>query len=172
MSPGSWSRLVIPLKWLREGGADMKARSPPAYPFIRRVPMDLAISRIAPEPKPRKACRACVSSTGKGRPRRCWHAHSRSACARARMRAIRHHRSARGHYAARRLERALSFATCPSRPPLGELAGNPPQPAKHWAGVRDATAPARRASRVRGWNRPDATQSAEDCLYLDVHTPL
>lgn len=55
-------------------------------------------------------------------------------------------------------------------PPIGAQRWRSPQPAPHWRGVRDATQPApacMQASVPRGSGGMD-----EDCLYLNVMTPL
>jgi para-nitrobenzyl esterase len=61
-----------------------------------------------------------------------------------------------------------------AQPPLGELRWHEPLPAKTWAGVRDAIrfgAPC--AQPVLGdWNRHDAETGEEDCLFLNVITPV
>ena len=61
-----------------------------------------------------------------------------------------------------------------AQPPLGELRWHEPIPAKPWDGVRDATtfgAPC--AQPVLGdWNRRDAETGKEDCLFLNVLTPV
>jgi len=61
-----------------------------------------------------------------------------------------------------------------AQPPVGELRWRESLPAKPWAGVRDANAyGAPCAQPVLGdWNRHDAETSAEDCLYLNVVTPV
>ncbi len=61
-----------------------------------------------------------------------------------------------------------------ARPPVGPLRWRPPVPARPWKGIRDATsfgAPCPQP--VLGeWNRRDAEGSREDCLYLNVITPV
>ncbi len=56
--------------------------------------------------------------------------------------------------------------------PVGELRWRTPQAPTAWRGTRAATqhaAPCLQAS--VGWNREDSARSAEDCLFIDVHTP-
>jgi len=61
-----------------------------------------------------------------------------------------------------------------AQPPVGDLRWHEPLPAKPWTGVRDATtfgAPC--AQPILGdWNRRDAEASKEDCLFLNVMTPV
>ena len=61
-----------------------------------------------------------------------------------------------------------------AQPPLGVLRWHDPVPAKGWTGVRDATAfGAPCAQPVLGdWNRHDSETSKEDCLFLNVMTPV
>ena len=61
-----------------------------------------------------------------------------------------------------------------AQPPVGELRWHEPLPAKSWPGIRDAAAfGAPCAQPVMGeWNRRDAERGAEDCLYLNVVTPV
>jgi len=60
-----------------------------------------------------------------------------------------------------------------AQPPVGALRWREPLPAKPWRGVRDANAfGAPCAQPVLGdWNRHDAENSSEDCLYLNVNVP-
>jgi para-nitrobenzyl esterase len=61
-----------------------------------------------------------------------------------------------------------------AQPPVGALRWHEPLPAKPWSGIREARlfgAPC--AQPVLGdWNRHDAERGQEDCLYLNVITPL
>jgi para-nitrobenzyl esterase len=61
-----------------------------------------------------------------------------------------------------------------AEPPVGDLRWREPVPAKPWHGVRTAAkygAPC--AQPVLGdWNKLDANFSSEDCLYLNVVTPV
>src|SRR4051812_8801472 len=55
-------------------------------------------------------------------------------------------------------------------PPGGTLRWQPPRPATRWAGVRDATRLAPNCAQPAG---PFGTPStSEDCLYLNVYTPI
>lgn len=56
-------------------------------------------------------------------------------------------------------------------PPVGSLRWKAPQPAKHWAGVRDAS---KLSSACPQQDNPEAPggSTAEDCLYLNVTTPV
>ena len=57
-------------------------------------------------------------------------------------------------------------------PPIGGLRWRPPQPAKGWSGVRDATRFGGRCVQGSGWD-PGYEQPIlnEDCLYLNVYAP-
>ncbi len=61
-----------------------------------------------------------------------------------------------------------------AQPPVGDLRWHAPLPVKSWTGVRTAGsfgAPC--AQPVMGdWNRHDAETSKEDCLFLNVMTPV
>ena len=61
-----------------------------------------------------------------------------------------------------------------AEPPIGELRWHEPVPPKPWTGVRDAsTFGAPCAQPVLGdWNLRDAEFSKEDCLFLNVITPV
>src|SRR5271167_4212055 len=61
-----------------------------------------------------------------------------------------------------------------AQPPVGELRWHETVPAKSWTGVRDAAAfGAPCAQPVLGdWNKHDAETSKEDCLFLNVITPV
>ncbi len=61
-----------------------------------------------------------------------------------------------------------------AQPPVGDLRWREPLPAKPWTGVRDATtfgAPCAQAI-LGDWNRHDAETSKEECLFLNVMTPV
>jgi len=63
-----------------------------------------------------------------------------------------------------------SFKNIPfAAPPVGDLRWRPPQPAKAWTGMRDATAYGPMCMQMRQVT-PDVKQS-EDCLTLNVWTP-
>ena len=63
-----------------------------------------------------------------------------------------------------------SFKNVPfAAPPVGDLRWRPPQPAKAWTGVRDATLLGPTCFQMRQVT-PDVRQS-EDCLQLNVWTP-
>ena len=63
-----------------------------------------------------------------------------------------------------------SFKGVPfAAPPVGDLRWRPPQPAKPWTGVREATAFGPQCMQMRAVT-PDVNQS-EDCLTLNVYTP-
>ncbi|HSS95698.1 MAG TPA: carboxylesterase family protein [Terriglobales bacterium] len=72
------------------------------------------------------------------------------------------------------LDGGANFLGVPyAQPPVGNLRWHEPVPPKSWSGVRDAKefgAPC--AQSVYGdWNRRNAENSQEDCLYLNVLTP-
>ena len=61
-----------------------------------------------------------------------------------------------------------------AQPPVGKLRWRPPLPAKHWSGVRNATAFSASCMQPmlnNDWNRYDVEHGREDCLYLNVITP-
>lgn len=61
-----------------------------------------------------------------------------------------------------------------AQPPLGALRWHEPMPGKSWSGVRDATTfgtPCAQAV-LGDWNRHDAETGKEDCLFLNVITPV
>jgi len=59
-----------------------------------------------------------------------------------------------------------------ARPPIGDLRWRPPQPLR-WTGERAASAPGPACLQAPlGWNDKDAARSSEDCLYLDISTPV
>ena len=60
-----------------------------------------------------------------------------------------------------------------AQPPVGDLRWRAPLPAKRWPGVRDASkfgAACPQPLLSGAWNRYDAANSNEDCLYLSVVT--
>jgi para-nitrobenzyl esterase len=61
-----------------------------------------------------------------------------------------------------------------AKPPIGDLRWHEPLPAKPWRGVREAKAfGAPCAQPVLGdWNKHDSESSDEDCLFLNVITPV
>jgi para-nitrobenzyl esterase len=61
-----------------------------------------------------------------------------------------------------------------AQPPVGDLRWREPLPAKPWTGVRDANiygAACAQPLLVGAWNKYDAANSQEDCLYLNVTVP-
>ncbi len=61
-----------------------------------------------------------------------------------------------------------------AQPPVGELRWHEPVPVKKWDGVREATtfgAPCSQAV-LGDWNKHDSEISKEDCLFLNVMTPV
>ena len=57
-------------------------------------------------------------------------------------------------------------------PPVGALRWEPPRPPIPWQGVRHAVTPPTPCAQLsEGWNAADARRSAEDCLYLSIHSP-
>ncbi|WP_170177647.1 carboxylesterase/lipase family protein [Thermomonospora umbrina] len=65
-----------------------------------------------------------------------------------------------------RLFQGIPFAAAP----VGDLRWRPPQPARSWSGVRDATFPRSACAQLPGVGSP-LTSFEEDCLYLNVATP-
>jgi len=62
-----------------------------------------------------------------------------------------------------------------AEPPVGPLRWRAPVPKKAWAGVRDANAFGTSCAQPRlggDWNRHDADTGQEDCLFLNVVTPV
>ena len=65
--------------------------------------------------------------------------------------------------------KAVPFA----RPPVGPLRWTPPQPPQPWQGVHTAIDSAPACLQVSyGWNEALAKASSEDCLYLEVRSPV
>ena len=63
-----------------------------------------------------------------------------------------------------------SFKNIPfAAPPVGDLRWRPPQPAKAWTGVRDATQYGPQCMQMRAVQGP--INQSEDCLQLNVWTP-
>jgi para-nitrobenzyl esterase len=58
--------------------------------------------------------------------------------------------------------------------PVGQLRWHEPLPAKAWSGVKDAKAYSSPCAQpnLGDWNRLDAKYGQEDCLYLNVITPV
>ena len=58
-------------------------------------------------------------------------------------------------------------------PPVGALRWRPPAPAAPWSGIRDATAPGNDCPQLGNLATGVPTTSlTEDCLYLNVYTPI
>jgi para-nitrobenzyl esterase len=71
-------------------------------------------------------------------------------------------------------EDVLSFKGVPlAQPPVGDLRWRPPQPVKHWSGVRAASAygPDCAQEPFPGDAAPLGVPPKEDCLYLNVWAP-
>ena len=68
----------------------------------------------------------------------------------------------------------VSFEGVPfAAPPVGPLRWREPKPAHPWSGIRDALSYAPPCAQAAlGWNDSVAAQSREDCLYLNVWTPV
>ncbi|HEY0836507.1 MAG TPA: carboxylesterase family protein, partial [Azospirillum sp.] len=62
--------------------------------------------------------------------------------------------------------RGIPFAA----PPTGDLRWAPPQPAKGWTGMRDATRYGSACPQVERYGIPEKSEN-EDCLYLNVTAP-
>ncbi|MFA5058432.1 MAG: carboxylesterase family protein, partial [Opitutaceae bacterium] len=64
--------------------------------------------------------------------------------------------------------RGIPFAA----PPVGDLRWREPMPVVPWPGIREADQPGPPPAQPSfGWNEQMASDSREDCLYLDVWTP-
>jgi len=61
-----------------------------------------------------------------------------------------------------------------AQPPVGELRWREPQAAKPWSGVRDANAFGAPCAQpyLGDWNKHDAENGKEDCLFLNVISPV
>ena len=65
-----------------------------------------------------------------------------------------------------------SFKGVPyAQPPVGDLRWRDPAPVKHWSGIRDAVAFGPSCTQSATPYDPNASNSQEDCLYLNVWTP-
>ena len=77
-----------------------------------------------------------------------------------------------GSLRGKRVGRANVFLGIPyAKPPLGELRWRPPVDCKPWTGIRDATNYALPATQ-RIPNPSGTREASEDCLYLNVFTPV
>lgn len=67
----------------------------------------------------------------------------------------------------------VSFRGIPfAAPPVGPLRWRPPAAVRRWTGVRPARISAPSCAQLDdGWNKANADNSAEDCLYLEVASP-
>lgn len=62
----------------------------------------------------------------------------------------------------------VTYSAIPyAAPPVEDLRWRPPEPARPWSGVRDATTPSTPCPQVG----PDGIVGEEDCLFLDVTVP-
>ena len=68
---------------------------------------------------------------------------------------------------------SVMFRSIPyAAPPVDDLRWKPPQPVALWHGVRDASQVATPCAQLdEGWNKKDAANGSEDCLYVSVHEP-
>lgn len=64
--------------------------------------------------------------------------------------------------------RGISYAA----PPVGERRWQPPQPASSWTGTRDATKAGPACMQPEAPDMPKGTPQSEDCLTLEVTTPV
>ncbi|XP_047513988.1 esterase FE4-like [Pieris napi] len=64
-----------------------------------------------------------------------------------------------------------SFEGIPyAKPPLGPLRFRDPQKFDNWCGVLDATKPGNKPVQINPYNQ--SIEGSEDCLYLNVYTPI
>ncbi|CAF4886940.1 unnamed protein product [Pieris macdunnoughi] len=64
-----------------------------------------------------------------------------------------------------------SFEGIPyAKPPLGPLRFRDPQKFDYWCGVLDATKPGNKPVQINPYNQ--SIEGSEDCLYLNVYTPI
>ncbi|XP_049831431.1 juvenile hormone esterase-like [Schistocerca gregaria] len=78
---------------------------------------------------------------------------------------------AEGAAGCHRRYRYRSFQGIPyARPPLGQLRFKPPEAVEPWEGVRDAICEGAECAQLDFWER--YYKGDEDCLYLNVYTPL
>lgn len=82
--------------------------------------------------------------------------------------------TAQGQLRGRTSGDVVAFKGVPfAAPPVGALRWREPMPVKSWSGTRDALAyGAPCAQADMGWNSNVAAKSSEDCLYLNVWTPV
>jgi Carboxylesterase family len=69
---------------------------------------------------------------------------------------------------------SITFQSIPyARPPVGNLRWREPQAPEPWSGIRDATMPPHACMQIDWkWNSEDAKNDSEDCLYLNIATPV
>ncbi|CAH0712871.1 unnamed protein product, partial [Brenthis ino] len=65
-----------------------------------------------------------------------------------------------------------SFEGIPyAKPPVGELRFRAPQGLEKWSGIRDATKPGNKCAQINPFSK-GVFEGSEDCLYLNVYTPV